>query len=222
MLPSNTLSFLFLLLARSCLSPESFAHPSCSFSSRRNADQPFILSVVLVGPRGTADDDDEAHGTGEVKVRTRADPAWTLAQLQQNTLQHLARIPIAMPLGTETLALQSESGELMLCMDDNLVRDWFVSGDSFRIAQAPYMKEPFPLCAKKTREGLADKGGVRDGECRHHPQGSILNGASEPCKIRRCCRGGERAVRAVSHAVSSKHSYRRPAPGLHALLGKGA
>ncbi len=70
-------------------------------------------------------------------VLVKANPKWTLAQLEQETISHLLRSNLVELLSLPRyLVLQSEAGELISCKND-LVDDWLVEGDAFRFALHP-------------------------------------------------------------------------------------
>ncbi len=70
------------------------------------------------------------------KVRVKADARWTLAQLERETLAFLVQQNVIADTALPFVFLQSEAGEYMLCKED-LVGDWFVTGDAFRFAPPP-------------------------------------------------------------------------------------
>jgi hypothetical protein len=85
----------------------------------------FFLSVVLV-----------ARDQSLKRVRVKADPRWTLAQLEREALAFLSQQKVIADTALPFVFLQSEAGEYMLCKED-LVGDWFVTGDAFRFAPPP-------------------------------------------------------------------------------------
>jgi hypothetical protein len=85
----------------------------------------FFLSVILV-----------ARDHSLKKVRVKADPRWTLAQLERETLAFLSQQKVIADTALPSVFLQSEAGEYMLCKED-LVGDWFVTGDAFRFSPPP-------------------------------------------------------------------------------------
>lgn len=86
----------------------------------------FYLKVLLTSPDQRVE-----------KVRVKADPKWTLSELERETFSLLVRHKVVNASSLpRAVALQSEAGEYMLSKDD-LVGDWFAQGDAFRFAPQP-------------------------------------------------------------------------------------
>jgi hypothetical protein len=91
-----------------------------------------------------------SRGEVPIPVRVKADPGWTLAQLEQETVAFLVRNKVVDPVPLpHSVALQSRAGEFMLCRDDR-VGDWFVQGDAFRFAPAPWPRVAQPSSSVET------------------------------------------------------------------------